>query len=88
VIIMTRSALTTTRPRGIRVARTPQEWARRDGPHLERIKKGRKYPINTRKRAQVALGLVGMHGTAAQKRQVRAAVKRRYGIGKKATRRR
>jgi hypothetical protein len=52
------------------------------------IKKGRKYPINTRKRAQVALGLVGMHGTAAQKRQVRAAVKRRYGIGKKATRRR
>jgi hypothetical protein len=38
VIIMTRSALTTTRPRGIRVARTPQEWARRDGPHLERVR--------------------------------------------------
>jgi hypothetical protein len=47
------------------------------------IKKGRKYPINTRKRAGVALGLVGMHGTAAQKRQVRAAVRKRYGIGKK-----
>jgi hypothetical protein len=52
------------------------------------IKKSRKYPINTRKRARVALGLVGMHGTAAEKRQVRAAVKRRYGIGKKVTRRR
>ena len=47
------------------------------------IKKGRKYPINTRKRARVALGLVGMHGTTAQKRQVRAAVKRRYGMGRK-----
>jgi len=43
----------------------------------------RKYPINTRKRAGVALGLVGMHGTAAEKRKVRAAVKRKYGMGRK-----
>lgn len=52
------------------------------------IKRGRKYPINTRRRARTALGLVGMHGTAAQKRTVRAAVRRRYpGVGKSRRRR-
>ena len=51
------------------------------------IKRGRKYPIDTPKRARVALGLVGMHGTATQKRQVRAAVRRKYpSIGKKRSR--
>ncbi|HEX8108487.1 MAG TPA: hypothetical protein VF516_12225 [Kofleriaceae bacterium] len=42
------------------------------------IKKGRKYPVDTAKRARVALGLVGMHGSAAQKKAVRSAVRRRY----------
>lgn len=52
------------------------------------IKRGRKYPIDTRRRARTALGLVGMHGTAAQKRTVRAAVRRRYpGVGKSRRRR-
>lgn len=49
------------------------------------IKRGRKYPIDTKKRARTALGLVGMHGTAAQKKAVRSAVKRKYGLGKKKT---
>lgn len=48
------------------------------------IKKGRKYPIDTPKRARVALGLVGMHGSASQKRAVRSAVRKRYpSIGRK-----
>jgi hypothetical protein len=47
------------------------------------IKRGRKYPINTKKRARVALGLVGMHGSKSQKRAVRSAVRKRYGIGKR-----
>jgi hypothetical protein len=47
------------------------------------IRRGRKYPIDTKRRARVALGLVAMHGTSTQKRAVRAAVKRRYGIGRK-----
>jgi hypothetical protein len=38
----------------------------------------RKYPINTRKRAGKALGLVALNGTPAQKQQVRAAVQRAY----------
>lgn len=52
------------------------------------IPEKRKYPINTRRRAGRALGLVGMHGSASEKRRVRAAVKRKYGIGKTARRRR
>jgi len=42
------------------------------------IKRSRKYPIDTRRRAAKALGFVGMHGTAAQKRQVQSAVARKY----------
>jgi hypothetical protein len=52
------------------------------------IPEKRKYPINTRKRAGRALGLVGMHGTATEKRRVRAAVRRKYGTGKRTTRKR
>jgi hypothetical protein len=48
------------------------------------IKRGRKYPIDTPKRARTALALVGMHGSKAQKTAVRRAVKRRYPkIGKR-----
>jgi hypothetical protein len=36
------------------------------------------YPIDTRKRAATALGLVGMHGSPAEKAQVRSAVARKY----------
>lgn len=42
------------------------------------------YPIDTHKRAEKALGLVGMHGSPSEKSTVRAAVHRRYpGIGQK-----
>ena len=40
----------------------------------------RKYPINTPTRAKAALGLVALNGTAAQKTQVRNAVKKKYGV--------
>lgn len=38
----------------------------------------RKYPINTKGRAINALARVSQHGTPAEKRQVRAAVTKRY----------
>ena len=38
----------------------------------------RKYPLDTRKRARNALARVSQHGTAAQKKAVRAKVKRKY----------
>lgn len=48
------------------------------------IKKGRKYPIHDRKHARAALSMVSRHGTASQKKRVRAAVKRKYpSMGKK-----
>jgi hypothetical protein len=41
------------------------------------------YPIDTKKRARVALGLVGMHGSSALKAKVRAKVHAKYpDIGK------
>jgi hypothetical protein len=42
------------------------------------IKRGRKYPIHDKAHARNALSRVAQHGTAAQKRQVRAAVRRKY----------
>jgi len=36
------------------------------------------YPIDTKKRAANALSRVSQHGTPAEKKQVRAAVKRQY----------
>jgi hypothetical protein len=36
------------------------------------------YPIDTRRRAATALGLVGMHGSPAEKAQVRSAVAKKY----------
>lgn len=36
------------------------------------------YPVDTPKRAKAALGLVGMHGTPAEKATVRAKVKAEY----------
>ena len=43
-----------------------------------------KYPLNTAGRARNALSRVSQHGSAAEKRMVRAAVKRKYpSIGKK-----
>lgn len=42
----------------------------------------RKYPIDTKKRARTALGLVGMHGSGSEKARVDAAVHRKYpGVG-------
>lgn len=38
----------------------------------------RAYPIHTKNHARNALARVSQHGTAAQKKQVRAAVKRKY----------
>lgn len=44
----------------------------------------RKYPINDKAHARNALSRVSQHGSPAEKRQVRAAVKRKYpSIGKK-----
>jgi hypothetical protein len=44
----------------------------------------RKYPINDRAHARNALARVSAHGTAAEKKRVRAAVKRKFpSIGKK-----
>jgi hypothetical protein len=42
------------------------------------LPKSRKYPIHDRAHARNALARVAQHGTAAQKRAVRAAVRRRY----------
>ncbi len=39
---------------------------------------GRSYPIDTKKRAKTALGLVGMHGSPALKARVDADVKHEY----------
>jgi hypothetical protein len=41
----------------------------------------RKYPIDTRRRAAVALGRVTQFGTAAEKRAVRQAVAKKYKMG-------
>lgn len=38
----------------------------------------RKYPINDLSHARNALAMVAAHGTASEKRQVRAAVRRKY----------
>lgn len=47
-----------------------------------------KYPINTKGRARNALARVSAHGSAAEKRMVRAAVHRKYpSIGKSRTKR-
>lgn len=44
----------------------------------------RKYPIHDKSHARNALARVSQHGTAAEKKAVRAAVKRKYpSIGKK-----
>lgn len=44
----------------------------------------RKYPINDKAHARNALSRVSQHGSPSEKRQVRAAVKRKYpSIGKK-----
>lgn len=44
----------------------------------------RKYPIEDKSHARNALSRVAQHGSAAEKKTVRAAVKRKYpGIGKK-----
>lgn len=42
------------------------------------IKRERKYPIDSKARARNALARVSAHGSAAQKKQVRAAVTKRY----------
>lgn len=42
------------------------------------LPKKRKYPLDTKKRARNALARVSQHGTPAQKRTVRAAVRRKY----------
>lgn len=44
---------------------------------------GRRYPIEDRSHAQNALARVSQHGTPDEKAKVRAAVMRRYGMGKK-----
>lgn len=41
-------------------------------------KDGGGYPIDTKTRAKTALGLVGMHGSPAEKAQVRSAVAKKY----------
>lgn len=44
----------------------------------------RKYPINDKAHARNALSRVSQHGSPSEKKQVRAAVKRKYpSIGKK-----
>ena len=43
---------------------------------------GRRYPIEDRSHAQNALARVSQHGTPEEKSKVRAAVMRRYGMGK------
>lgn len=48
------------------------------------IPEKRKYPIHDRAHARNALSRVAQHGTPAEKKKVRAAVRRRYpGIGKR-----
>jgi hypothetical protein len=42
------------------------------------LKKKRKYPIHDKAHARNALARVAQHGTAAEKKQVRAAVTKRY----------
>lgn len=45
---------------------------------------GRRYPIHDRAHARNALARVAQHGTAAQKKAVRRAVRRKYpSIGKR-----
>jgi len=41
------------------------------------------YPLPDRRRARNALSRVSRFGTAEEKRRVRAAVKRKFGMGKK-----
>lgn len=48
------------------------------------VKRGRKYPINDIRHARNALARVSQHGTAAQKRTVARAVRRKYpGLAKR-----
>ena len=48
------------------------------------LPKSRKYPIHDKAHARNALSRVAQHGTPAQKKAVRQAVKRRFpGIGRK-----
>lgn len=47
------------------------------------LPKQRKYPIHDRAHARNALARVSQHGTASQKRRVRAAVYRKYPSMKK-----
>lgn len=50
------------------------------------LPKSRKYPIHDKAHARNALARVSQHGSAATKRKVRAAVKRKYpSIGKTRT---
>lgn len=44
----------------------------------EAKKESGNYPIDTKKRAQNALSRVSQHGTTAEKKQVRAAVAKKY----------
>jgi hypothetical protein len=45
---------------------------------------GRRYPIHDRSHARAALSMVARHGTTAQKKAVRRAVRRKYPtIGRK-----
>ena len=39
---------------------------------------GKRYPIHDRTHAKAALSMVGAHGTAEEKKKVRAAVHRKY----------
>lgn len=48
------------------------------------LKGKRKYPIHDKSHARAALSMVARHGSASEKKRVRAAVHRKYpSIGKK-----
>lgn len=51
------------------------------------LPKKRKYPIHDKAHARSALARVAQHGTPAEKRQVRAAVRRKYGWKQRGRRR-
>jgi hypothetical protein len=65
--------------------------AKLTGKKRKRLKKGsfalpgkKKYPIHDKAHARNALSRVAQHGSPAEKKKVRAAVKRKYpSIGKK-----
>jgi hypothetical protein len=56
---------------------TPRTRARMK-PQSFALPKERKYPINDKQHATVALARVKQHGTPEQKRKVRLAVHRKY----------